>query len=549
MKGELKMKQTKRTKSILALALTLFMVVSVLSAISPAFAATNDNVTLSMVASQPINLTYPTIMPIGSTFTVQVNIANVQGLYGDVFDLSWPSAIVHVTSISEGPFLKSAGGSTLNPATSISNSNPTGSLPSQFNDVLLDSNVASGSGTLATVTFQVVGFGSGSISLTSARLVSDSSGTNIPVVTQIPTSIPLNNPTPPPYGPTAAFTISGNPATVSGNYITIPNTATSTSIILDASTSTPGFTGSVAAPITAYSWKVNGQTVGTTQTVTLTNIAAGDIAVDLTVTATGATPTTNEITTTYHVLQAASTGIDLSTQQGGVGAGVPSGPFGPQQQINATANVYSNGAPVAQKDVIFAVYTNNGAQYAYEVARTNSNGIATVSFRLPTPDTQLDSAFGGNWTIVATVDISQQQYTDSAKFMFNYLANVAGVSVAPGTVVRGHGNQIQISASITNITAVSANAIVAFTVVDSNNVPIAATTASFSNSPSTTLTIPNYAFTGQAKVYVNILSNQPTLSGTPYCPQNGALVTFDSNGLFASSVQNQPAQFIISYQP
>jgi hypothetical protein len=543
------MNQHKKTKSIIALALALFMVVSALSAIAPALAA-NDNVTISMVPSTPINLTYPTIMPIGSTFTVQVNVANVQGLYGDVFGMSWPNAVVHVTSIAEGPFLKSAGGSTLNPATSIDNTGTTGSFPSLFNDVLLDSHVASGSGTLATVTFQIVGFGSGSISITSTRLVSDGSGTNIPVATQMPYSIPLNNPTPPPYGPTAQFAVSATPATVSGSYITIPNTASSTSISFDASSSIPGFTGSASAPITAWSWTVNGQVIGTTQTVTLTGVTAGDKTVALTVTAAGASPSTNTASVTYHVLQAASTGIDVYTQQGGVGTGVPSGPFGPQQQINASAYVYFNGAPVAQKDVIFAVYKNDGTQYAYEVARTNTNGIATVSFRLPTPDTQLDTVFGGNWTVVATVDISEQQYSDSAKFMFNYLANVnfAGVTAAPDPVVRGNNNKVTINADISNITAVDANAIVTITVVDSNNVPIAATTASFSNHVSAQLAIPNYAFTGLAKIYVNVLSNKPTLSGTPYCPQNGAVVTFDSNGIFVSSIQNSATQFTISYQ-
>ncbi|MGD6850475.1 MAG: cohesin domain-containing protein [Candidatus Bathyarchaeia archaeon] len=541
------MNKTKKTKSMIAMALTLLMVVSVLSTIAPALAA-NENVTLSLVPSTDIDLTYPDTLPLDSTFTVAVNVNDVTNLYGDVIGLSWPTAIVHVTKVEAGAFLKSAGGATFSPPTTIDNSGAVGSLPSLFNDVAMDDNNPSGSGTLCVVTFKVVGFGSGSISITSARLVSDSAGTDIPIATTLPHSIALNNPTPPPHGPTAKFAIAANPATVSGTYITIPNTASSTDIVLDASTSLAGFDGSASVPVDSWTWTINDD-VYHTETVSLAGITAADshLAVQLTVGATGAVPETDTKSVTYTVLQAAATGVDVYTENGGTGPDTPSGPFGPQQEVTVYADVFSNGAPVAQKDVIFQVNTPSGALFFDAVARTGSNGIASVSFRLPTPDTQLETAFGFNWTIVAVVDISEVQYMDSATFEFNYLANIESVS-ASSPVVRGTGSvTIDVTTSTLDGAVISSNALVTITVVDSNNVPVAASTASLSENVEATLAIPNYAFTGSAKVYVNILSNQPTMSGTPYCPQNGAVVTFDTDGLFVSSVQNDPAQFQISY--
>jgi hypothetical protein len=530
LKGEKKMYTHKKTKSMMAMTLTLLMVVSVLSTLGSALAA-NENVTLSLVASTNIDLTYPATLPIDSTFTVNVNVNDVTNLYGDVIGLSWPTAIVHVTKVEAGAFLKSAGGATFSPPTTIDNSGPVGSLPSLFNDVAMDNNNPSGSGTLCTVTFKVVGYGSGSISITSARLVSDSAGTNIPIATTLPLSIPLNNPTPPPYGPTAAYTITAAPATVSGTFITIPNTASSTNIVLDASASLPGFDGSAAVPVDSWTWNINGDAFAT-QTVSLAGVTVADspLVVELTVGATGAVPPTNTLTVTYTIIQQAATGIDVYTENGGIGANVPSGPFGPQQEITVYANVFANGAPVAQKDVIFTVYDNEGEPFAYQVARTGSNGIASASFRLPTYDTGLEGGFG-TWTVDATVDISEVAYTDSVEFTFDYLANIVSVS-ASSPVVRGSGSvTIDIVTSTLAGAVISPDAIVTITVVDSNNVPVAASTADFDSTVSASLPIPNYAFTGAATVYVNILSDQPTQSGTPYCPQNSA------------------AQFIISYVP
>jgi hypothetical protein len=209
-----------KNKKILILLALVVLIVSPLLFVYSAMAA-NGTVTLSMVPSIPINLTSPASLTIGQTFTVSINVNNVDLLYGDVLGLSWPTSVVQVTKVAAGDFLKSAGGSTFSPPTTIDNSGSIGSFPSFFNDVAMDNNNPSGSGTLATVTFQVVGFGSGSISITSARLVSDSIGTNVTLATPIPYSIPLNNPTstgptPTPTTPTSTPTASPTPTPTNG---------------------------------------------------------------------------------------------------------------------------------------------------------------------------------------------------------------------------------------------------------------------------------------------------------------------------------------------
>lgn len=537
-------------KSMIAIALALFMVVPMLLAAVPVKAA--GNATLSLVPSTNINLTYPNTLP--STFTVQCNIANGQSVWGVNVGISWNPAIIKETACVKGTYLSSVD-SDASPAPVVDNT--AGTLT--FSDVLLSTASANGAGTLFTVTFQSIGFGTGSISINSVQLRDPTSAhANEAIDTVLPYNIPLNNPLPPPKAPVAAYVLSvASPATLNGQYINIPSTASSATITLDASSSTGGFDGSVTVPINGYSWTITQGTTSTPytgQTLTLAGVSAGDITISLTVSATETNPppaytvNTNTIgPNTYHVLQAAASGIDVQTQNGGSGPGAAGGYFGPQQDVIASATVIFNGAPVAQKLVNFEVTDNNGVAYAFETASTNEQGVATVDFRLPTIDTGVEKGFGSNWQIVATVDVSQVQYVDTCKFTFEYLVNIGSVTTSPTSVVRGTGT-VTISATITGIVA-TAGTQVTFTIVDTNNVPIACADVVVSSLgvgntvvAAGTIHIPNYAFVGQAKIYINAL----TPLGLPYCPQNGEVVTYDSNGHYTGATQNQAAQFAVS---
>ena len=506
------------------------------------------NTILSLVPSTNINIAYPAALP--STFSVQVNIANGQSVWGDNIVVSWNPAVLSASSVTKGTYLSSVD-SDAAPAPVITSSSVT------FSDVLLSTKSANGAGTLFTITFSTIGFGSGTIGITSAKLLDPTSSHNIEAIAAPLPSIPLNNPTSPPTAPVAAFTVAASPATISGTFLSIPVGASSTSITLD-DPSTPGFDGNQIVPVNGWSWtihSVNGKFADlhpTTQTVTLTSVVADQIVVSLTVSATEASPppgyvsTSAPVSVTYTINQIQATGIDVYTQTGGAGPNANSGPFGPQQNIVATASVISNGAPVASKLVNFEVYDNNGNQFAFLTASTNGQGIASVDFRLPTMDTGVEQGFGSNWKVVATVDVSEVQYVDICKFTFSYLVNIGSVTPSPTVVARGVGTTT-ISAQINNMVLLN-GVQVTFTVVDCNNVPIACADVvstlviGNNNIVAGALHIPNWAFVGQAKINVNVI--KPL--GLPYCPQNGETIAYYSNGHYLSAVQNQPTQFSIT---
>jgi len=116
-------------------------------------------------------------LKIGSTFPVSIQISNVTRLWGWSLSLTWDPSVLQVANTSsEGPFL-SAAGQTSFQTSPIDNE---GGQISNINDVLLGQTGASGSGDLAYLTFQVVGYGSTQIKLLNLQLLAqpDSSGHN-----------------------------------------------------------------------------------------------------------------------------------------------------------------------------------------------------------------------------------------------------------------------------------------------------------------------------------------------------------------------------------
>jgi hypothetical protein len=424
-----------KNKKVIAL-IAVLLIASPLLYIYTAVAA-NENVTLSMVPSIPINLTSPASLTIDSTFTVTVNVNNVDNLYGDVIGLSWPTAVVKVTKVAAGDFLKSAGGSTFSPPTTIDNSGPVGSLPSLFNDVAMDNNNPSGSGALCVVTFKVVGYGSGSISITSARLVRDALGTNITIVTPIPYSIPINNPTSALPTPTPDPTLTPTP----------------------------------------------------TPDPTLTP-----------------TPTPNPTSGTQKPV------IHVSTDKT---------EYNPGNTVTVTATVAYNGAAVANKGVAFTIRMQNNTNIATLVDSTDSNGVAYIDFRIPTPQPNPNVIFG-NWSVLAAVEVSQVNVTDTVQFAVGYSIVIKSIST-PTSVSRL--GTVPISVTIQTSGVIPQGVTLTVSLLDSAQVPlgmstIAVTTQTQSDiTLSTTIPIPTWAFTGQATVYVNLLTATPDQGGVPYCPQ------------------------------
>ncbi len=106
---------------------------------------------------------------IGQTIEINVTVSGVHDLWGwDIADLTFNSAVLNLTHVTEGPFLKSAG-----PTFFISTASvpmvQQGVLPS-VDDAFNENITVSGSGTLATLTFRVVAAGTSPINISSADL-------------------------------------------------------------------------------------------------------------------------------------------------------------------------------------------------------------------------------------------------------------------------------------------------------------------------------------------------------------------------------------------
>jgi len=124
----------------------------------------------------PEELIDPTLVP-STSFSVDVDIVNGTDVYAFEFRLNYDPSIVEAMTILEGSYLSSVGSTTVL-ATEI---NPAG-----FARIAVTLNAppgANGDGTLATITFHVLGMGASLLTLTNANLTS-STGNPLPFSTE-----------------------------------------------------------------------------------------------------------------------------------------------------------------------------------------------------------------------------------------------------------------------------------------------------------------------------------------------------------------------------
>ena len=510
----------KGVQKIISIAIMLVLAISMpLAAINGVFAAPVGTIAYGSPSGSSL--------AIGSTFTVAVQISGASNVWQFALDnIAYDPAVINYTGATEGTYLNSLSGGTIFLAPPAAT---TPGLVSEISDTRLPLNAPSAtSGLLCTLSFQVIGYGNSGVSMGSAKIVDPS---QVALTLTVANTQYTGLPPPTPYGPTAIISSPINNAFV----------LQGTPIALDGSASTGGFVNPNFLPITSYAWTINGAGIVNLQLNgatpgSVTPTIAGDLSVSLTVTATGATPPTSTQAVTVHVY-APATGlaIDLYTQNGGAGPNAPSDAFGPQQNVLLYANVTYNGAPVAQKDVAFQINDKNGNLVDVRTARTDANGQAVSSYRLPWPDVNPDNTFG-TWTINATVSVSQQTAVDNTSFTFNYLLKTTAVATlvypsnAPASSFARAGStstgQMEVQISVRNIASLTAyTGRVVITLSDEANVPVAVITetitvpAGATHTDAQTLTIPHYAFVGQAKAYVDVLTNLPSVGGVPYCPE------------------------------
>jgi hypothetical protein len=124
----------------------------------------------TVISISPSSSTLPQSQ-IGNSFQININISDVANLWFWKVRLNWNPSVLNFTKIGEGPFLKSAGYSTLFPPPP----QRSGCL-TEISDGIMANASVSGSGVLATITFQVLAAGQSGITLNETVLLQPQSG-------------------------------------------------------------------------------------------------------------------------------------------------------------------------------------------------------------------------------------------------------------------------------------------------------------------------------------------------------------------------------------
>ena len=107
---------------------------------------------------------------IGDTINVNISVSNVQNLGGwDIAHLKFDPTALNLTQVTEGPFLKQAGQTLFIWSSQSTVSISEGDVP-DINCILLEQGSASGSGVIATLTFQIVSVETSQINFTQTTL-------------------------------------------------------------------------------------------------------------------------------------------------------------------------------------------------------------------------------------------------------------------------------------------------------------------------------------------------------------------------------------------
>lgn len=551
----------RKNKRILVIALLFLLGISIAIGTSHLIYAQEAPQLAVVLDNNGTATTQSNISPlaVGSTFTVDIYISNTQdvpspGINAISLQLNWDSSVLECTSMNDGNYLPKQ--------SDLGDIGPYSSWL-QFGLIVVDTSnpqeaAAVGStGIIGSATFQVVDSGSCAISITpsgsgipyldypvggQSTAITGTTTVNAqygsttstpsptPTASSTPTPTPTTSPSPTPtatpasgtYGPTAVISIQN------GTTYTIGS-----SIVLDGSLSTAGQDGQSVCPITNWGWIVqyeNGTDFGaySGSVVSFTTSYVGSLKVTLIVSAPDvASPASPQYTNTAATsiwinIQAVPTAkIDVFTNNGGIGVDVTNGPFGPQEMVYMYALVTYGGAPVVNLPVTFVVQDPNSVVISVTSSATNSTGYATAQYRTPWPSS--GSPDFGNWSVTASVDVSQVVVSKTVSFEYNYLVTNNGITL-PASVDRG--SPITVTVNLGTTDQIALNSVLTITIYDQNQVPVVTYMKTLSSTNqatvSATMTIPTWAFVGTATVYVNVLTNSPTDGGVPYLPEQTA---------------------------
>jgi hypothetical protein len=225
--------------------------------------------------------------------------------------------------------------------------------------------------------------------------------------------------------------------------------------------------------------------------------------------------------------------IDLFTQKepySGRGLNKPSDAFGPEEVVILFALVTSDEMPAQNLLVAFCVQTPGNTSFSLS-ARTNSSGIATINFTIPTPSIYIsEEEVFGKWRALANVLIYDEVFHDSLTFKVDWIVKLISVRTVDKNLTYrtdfGIGGDVGIEITLRNIAMVMKSATIAVVIQDELGVLINCFEMNgFNVQPNEKLvflycrlSIPKSAFVGEATIFVSALTKQTNASGLPYCP-------------------------------
>jgi hypothetical protein len=203
--------------------------------------------------------------------------------------------------------------------------------------------------------------------------------------------------------------------------------------------------------------------------------------------------------------------------------------FWPQKQVDLYANVTYNYWPVQQKDVAFEIRDPHNTLWAVLVARTDTDGVAHTSFRIPWPCDHPEELFGV-WTVVATVDVSCIVVNDTLQFHFDYLVNI--FKVTTDKFEYNHCDKVYVTIDYGTHAQQMYPLMLYVVIKDNCGVPIGITFINTTIGGTQFCTYKNYtdlvsihidkfAFAGIATILVTAYNKLPAQGGNALCPTFG----------------------------
>lgn len=535
-----------KAKRLLSISIVAMLIVSMVPLLSPSVGAagrTADSVYIAPSEKKYSSDTECTYN--GTTFTVELKVANVQELYGYDYFIGYNSTLLELVStsvIGTGQVVPSS-----TSQYSWFDTSAAGTVKGAVGFLsVLGAPSFNGTGTMLWMTFKIIYCPEQLTSMTPPA-PNNTVSCALDILTASPTETVLLDPVPDPIA-VGAFNDGYYEYTTEGKVVGAPVAdftwspavvyVGDTVALIDQSTPNGG-------AITSWLWSLVGPaTLTGSPTTQNTQFHCDDVgAVNVTLTVWDDEGFNSTITKTIMQKEKVGAFFDLYSSAnrfcGQITTFVGSGPDEPCDALSPDVNVTLfavamwNGKPVMHVLVAFVVLDHNGDCVLYRTAETDKDGIARVWFRVPTP---CPGQMFGKWLAYANCKIQEVKHEDTMPFDVGYAVELLTVTTTdesfnPKSTFLAPCEYLGVTITAKNIMMIPKEVTFIFVVYDDCDVPIGQTIMDYTigagvfctpNEETFDLTaihLPQWTYVGVGKVYVSAFTMLPQNCGVAYCPE------------------------------